>query len=79
MTPVRGEKIPDSFIARPGTRYKINLNFHGGGWKDKYDLRDKIRRFRLRLQATGIDSLVMREVKFSNVRLVVEFQYMISS
>ena len=65
MTPVRGEKIPDSFIARPGTRYKINLNLHGGGWNDKFDLRDKIRRFRLRLQATGISLEAREEVDAS--------------
>ena len=22
--------------------YRIYINIHGGGWKDKYDLRDKI-------------------------------------
>ena len=57
----KGKKIQDSFIARPGTRYKINLNLHGGGWYDTFDLRDKIRRFNLRLRATGIEELVMNE------------------
>jgi len=47
--PVKAKKIPDSLL--PGTRYKINLNLHGGGWKDTFDLRDKIRRLRLRLRA----------------------------
>jgi hypothetical protein len=33
--------------------YRIHTNIHGGGWKDKYDLRDKIRRLMLRLRANS--------------------------
>ena len=38
--------------------YRIHTNIHGGGWKDKYDLRDKIRRLIILQFICGITTIL---------------------
>ena len=46
--------------------YRIHTNIHGGGWKDKYDLRDKIRRLMLRLRANSASQDVINASREMN-------------